>query len=484
MLALTPAKPAPHADFDGFAAVAPQPLSALPPHQVPALELRASRRGAARVTGTPANADACFLFCVLAHAPLFAPQAVTPAPEAVFKRAAVPSRRFVSPPAPHRRARAQLRAARALLPMRASFSNKQLRSKAALLTRPLTTHMRVCVLARRRRRHKLSPEEGAAQRAAAAAAHAHGGAGAQRVKGLRTGVKRPRELLLAPAGARDAAKRPRELPMGHLVAPPLSAASPSPLLAVDLSGLDLLLRASEATPLKSPLLLRGRVPGASPLGQLAHLVAGSPYVPQGWHAAARAGGVPGGAAGAGVSKVARKLAGKPGGALGRAGALEAARGSADGAVRAATAAVVDLAPGVAVAAAARWLDLLVADIRARHAALRKSRGRLARAHSALAEGRASSDAAAAAVLMRQLDGALAGEEAMLVARLQQVADMRTLCGAPDGQLHGAGKLSGATPAQAAASAAALVLTAATLASGQQQDAARAAGGSSGSEGDC
>jgi hypothetical protein len=346
------------------------------------------------------------------------------------------------------------------------------------------TLVRLCVPTPARR-HKLSPEDGATLRAAAAAAHAHGGPGAQRVKGLRTGVKRPRELLLAPAGARDVAKRPRELPMGHLVAPPLSAASPSPLLAVDLSGLDLLLRASEATPLKSPLLLRGRVPGASPLGQLAHLVAGSPYVPQGWHAAARAGGAPGGGGGgaaAGISKVARKLAGKPGGALGRAGsagALEAARGSADGAVRAATAAVVDLAPGVAVAAAARWLDLLVADIRARHAALRKSRGRLARAHSALAEGRSSSDAAAAAVLMRQLDGALAGEEAMLVARLQQVADMRTLCGAPDGQLHGAGKLSGATPAQAAASAAALVLTAATLASGTQQQ-----GGSSGSEGDC
>jgi hypothetical protein len=49
MLALTPAKPALAADFDGFAAVALQPLSALPPHQVPALELRASRRGAARL---------------------------------------------------------------------------------------------------------------------------------------------------------------------------------------------------------------------------------------------------------------------------------------------------------------------------------------------------------------------------------------------------------------------------------------------------
>jgi hypothetical protein len=149
-------------------------------------------------------------------------------------------------------------------------------------------------------------------------------------------------------------------------------------------------------------------------------------------------------------------------------------------VRAATAAVVDLAPGVAVAAAARWLDLLVADIRARHAALRKSRGRLARAHAALADGRSTADAAAAAALMRQLDGALAGEEAMLVARLHQVADMRTLCGASEAHLPYGGKHSGATPAQAAASAAALVLTAASLAAGTAQHAGDLSG-SSGSD---
>jgi hypothetical protein len=332
---------------------------------------------------------------------------------------------------------------------------------------------------------KLSPAPSALRAASAAVP----GAAQQRVKGLRTGLKRPRELLLA----QPEPKRPRELPVGHVMASPGLAAvaaspgGPSGLLAVDLSGLDLLLRASEArhvavlhslrtaadasmsvcvasqaTPLKSPLLPCGRpVPGASPLGQLAHLVAGSPFMPHGW--AAKLGGAP---------KAARKLGkmarGPSGGLI-----MGAAAGNVDSAVRAATAAVVDLAPEVAVAAAARWLDLLVADIRARHAALRKSRGRLARAHTALADGRATADAAATAALMRQLDGALAGEESVLVARLQQVAEMRALCGAAD-------DAAAATPAQAAASAAALVLTAAALASGVQ-DPSRT-GGSSGSDG--
>ena len=222
---------------------------------------------------------------------------------------------------------------------------------------------------------------------------------------------------------------------------------------------------AQATPLKSPLVGRGRVPGASPLGQLAHLVATSPFLPHGWQAAGRLA----------APKAVRR----------RGKSVHAPRASvqlgvsADGALmQAAAGTVVSLAPDVAIGAAARWLDLLVADIRARHAALRKSRGRLSRAHSALSDGRSTADAAAVAVLMRQLDGALAGEEALLVARLQQVADMRSLCGISDGSSPVSTFT--ATPAQAAASAAALIITAGALASGN--DGSRAAG-SSGSDGD-
>ena len=223
-------------------------------------------------------------------------------------------------------------------------------------------------------------------------------------------------------------------------------------------------RCAQATPLKTPLVGRGRVPGASPLGQLAHLVATSPFLPHGWQAAGRLA----------APKAARRL----GKSVHAPRAVAHLGASADGAMmQKAAGAVVSLAPDVAIGAAARWLDLLVADIRARHAALRKSRGRLSRAHSALTDGRSSADATAVALLMRQLDGALAGEEAMLVQRMQQVADMRSLCGISDGPFPPAFP---ATPAQAAASAAALIITAGALASGNDGGGLRAAG-SSGSD---
>ena len=344
------------------------------------------------------------------------------------------------------------------------------------------------------RRLKPSPNTAGAARLAAANARANATA-AQPGKGLRTGNKRPRELLLSSAPpARDAKRvNDKQLTDAALMPPPPAPIPPIPpspatmLPDVDRSGLDLLLRASEArawiatrpapavrltprraaqaTPLKSPFVGRGRVPGASPLGQLAHLVATSPFLPHGWQAAGKLA----------APKAVRRL-----GKSTHAPRVIAALGvTADGPLmQAAAATVVGLAPDVAIAAAARWLDLLVADIRARHAALRKSRGRLSRAHTALSDGRSSADAAAVAVLMRQLDGALAGEEAMLVARMQQVADMRSLCGISDGSSPV--PTFTATPAQAAASAAALIITAGALASGH--DGSRAAG-SSGSDGD-
>ena len=69
------------------------------------------------------------------------------------------------------------------------------------------------------------------------------------------------------------------------------------------------------------------------------------------------------------------------------------------------------APGVAAAAAARWLDALLHDCKGRLAALRRSRKRVARSLAELAQPGSGpqAGAAAAALLLRQLDGALEAE---------------------------------------------------------------------------
>ena len=97
---------------------------------------------------------------------------------------------------------------------------------------------------------KPSPNTAGAARLAAANARASAPA-AQPNKGLRTGNKRPRELLLSPAPpARDAKRvHDKQLTDAALMPPPPAPIPPSPatmLPEVDRSGLDLLLRASEA----------------------------------------------------------------------------------------------------------------------------------------------------------------------------------------------------------------------------------------------
>lgn len=219
----------------------------------------------------------------------------------------------------------------------------------------------------------------------------------------------------------------------------------------------------------------------SPLGALAHLVATSPFAFVPGHRPPRA---PPGAG--------RKLARLPASGSGCLAAAAAAAASAPAqaaapALQAATALVTRLAPAAAAAAAAHWLDVLASDLRARHAALRKSRGRLARSLGALAEGRSTADGAAAALLLRQLDGALAGEEGALGARLRELQGVRLLCGAPEGEALRTGPITtwGALPeeklkapklprvplteGQAAAASAALILTAAYAADAHKED---------------
>ena len=264
--------------------------------------------------------------------------------------------------------------------------------------------------------------------------------------------------------------------------------------AADVSGLDLLLFASEvrgcavkvafctssrhgvadsavpqATPFKSALNARGNVPGVSPLGQLARLVDTSPFAMPGGaqlrtggaHARPRPcklGGVPGAVLSALPPSVLQPLSVNVG-------------HTPNEALRTTAQLVAALAPTAACHAAERWLDILAADLRARHAALRKSRGRISRAHGALCECRSSGDTSQASLLLRQLDTALAGEEAALATRMKEVMDVRALCGVPEGELRIAGlklKPSAPPPAdsitapQAAASAAAVIFTAAAL----------------------
>jgi hypothetical protein len=102
------------------------------------------------------------------------------------------------------------------------------------------------------RRSKPSPNTAGAARLAAANARA-GAPAAQPVKGLRTGTKRPRELLLSPAPPARDVKRvyDKQLTDAALMPPPpapIPPIPPSPAAQpeVDRSGLDLLLRASEA----------------------------------------------------------------------------------------------------------------------------------------------------------------------------------------------------------------------------------------------
>ena len=228
-----------------------------------------------------------------------------------------------------------------------------------------------------------------------------------------------------------------------------------------------------------PAHVRAAMPLASPLGKLAHLVATSPfaYVPGG-NRMVRAG-----APGAGGGRKVVRLA-----PAGRGYAVPAGTPSiptmvcSPPALQAATSLVTRLAPVAAAAAAARWLDVLASDLRARHAALRKSRGRLARSLASLAEGRTSPEGATAALLLRQLDGALEGEEATLGMRLRELQGVRTVCGAPEGEALRTGPITtwGAVPepkhtdrkpsvprpltcAQAAAASNAVILTAAAAA---------------------
>lgn len=101
------------------------------------------------------------------------------------------------------------------------------------------------------RRLKPSPNTTGAARLAAANARASAPA-AQPNKGLRTGNKRPRELLLSPVQpARDAKRaNDKQLTDAALMPPPPAPIPPIPpspaTMLPDLSGLDLLLRASEA----------------------------------------------------------------------------------------------------------------------------------------------------------------------------------------------------------------------------------------------
>jgi len=140
--------------------------------------------------------------------------------------------------------------------------------------------------------------------------------------------------------------------------------------------------------------------------------------------------------------------------------------------------VAQLAPAAVVEATDSWLSLLLADLRARHAALRKSRARLARAAGSLTDGRAASaagaDGAAVATLLRQLDGALAGEEAALVVRVEQLMATRARCGSSLAEGTAAGD---PAPQEAAAASAALVLTAAALAAEPDTAARPASSGS-------
>ena len=226
---------------------------------------------------------------------------------------------------------------------------------------------------------------------------------------------------------------------------------------------------------------RPAVPLVSPLGALAHLVATSPFAYIPGQRTARA---PPGVAGRRFSRLP-----PPGrGCIAAAAAAGAAAPALDTApaLHAATALVSRLVPTAAAAAAARWLDVLACDLRARHAALRKSRGRLARALGGLAEGRSSGEGASAALLLRQLDGALSGEEAALGARLRELQGVRLLCGAPEGEALRTGPITtwGAVPeeklrpklprvpltdAQAAAASAAVILTAAYAAEADKDE---------------
>ena len=101
------------------------------------------------------------------------------------------------------------------------------------------------------RRAQPSPNTAGAARLAAANARASAPA-AQPVKGLRTGNKRPRELLLSPAPPARDPKRvfDKQLTDAALMPPPpapIPPIPPSPAVQpeLDRSGLDLLLRASE-----------------------------------------------------------------------------------------------------------------------------------------------------------------------------------------------------------------------------------------------
>lgn len=198
---------------------------------------------------------------------------------------------------------------------------------------------------------------------------------------------------------------------------------------------------------------RSALPVASPLGQLATLLATSPYA------------IPAAAQRQPAARKPRSAAPPP--------LPLPCTALSHASLHAAQELVATLAPSAACSAAARWLDVLAADLRARHGALRKSRGRLSRAHGTLCEGRASGDATSASLLLRHMDAALAGEEAALAQRMRQVADMRILCGAPEGEpgdkpgsWKTAPPLKHITHAQASAAAAALMLTAAALSTGE------------------
>ena len=210
------------------------------------------------------------------------------------------------------------------------------------------------------------------------------------------------------------------------------------------------------------------MPGASPLGQLAQLLAtSSPFL----------------ATQGGLAKRQAPRRAKPPPVPPRRSASSGAAREARGVPtthrsREAAAAVAQLAPAAVVEATDSWLSLLLADLRARHAALRKSRARLARAAGSLTDGRAASaagaDGAAVATLLRQLDGALAGEEAALVVRVEQLMATRARCGSSLAEGTAAGD---PAPQEAAAASAALVLTAAALAAEPDTAARPASSGS-------
>ena len=97
-----------------------------------------------------------------------------------------------------------------------------------------------------------------------------------------------------------------------------------------------------------------------------------------------------------------------------------------------TAEVVALAPGVAAAAAARWLEALLHDLKGRLAALRRSRKRVVRAIADLQQPPLSEEdgAGSALLLLQQLDSALGGEGSLLEARLLECSRARHGCGVP------------------------------------------------------